>query len=772
LLKLSSVEASAVASAAAAEPEGVPYGSWPSASLLAAVGFQLVRQRGDQITEPIHDQNRGHGREHKQRFVQIKVIACTTFSCWKTPSLEASERHPWAQIREGLIGSVMDRGSSQSGAPVHLATLLRQHRDDLIQIWGQRVLADPRVPEANGLTGPALVDHLPELIDRMIRMLDRGAAEGERGEQMGRAAGQGDESRAHADDRLAAEYGLPSALRELSHLRVAILQLAVREHAQVPSQEWLLLHADLDEVMALSAVRLHEAAQAQLRAGERRLQEALAREEALRRAAEQNETELRRLSEMGMLGVIVGTRDGDLIEANDAFLDLVGHTRQELAAGRLRWRDMTPPESRRADERALELLDRTGVAQPYEKVFLRRDGTPVDVLLGSATLPDGRLVAFVLDITARKAAEAALAEVSRERDASLSTLETFMASAPVGFAVVDREFRYVRINETLARMNGPSVAQHVGRRIREVMPAFADQLEAVVRQPLESRRPLMGLHFEVGQGDSQRHMLASYHPLCGPDGEVYAVGGVVVDITEQKRAEIELRKDAELRERFMAILGHDLRSPLSAILLGAQALLRSENLPPGFVRTIQRVKNSARRADRLVSDLVDLVRSRQGGGIPILRRPTDLQDVCEDVVAEVNAAYPDRRIDLVSRGGTDGRWDPDRVAQLAANLVTNAVLYSPPDTTVTAEVGGRDAQTVFLRVHNQGAPIPAEMIPVIFDPFRRGLPGSSAQMPRGLGLGLHIAQQIARAHGGDIQVESCAKAGTTFTVILPRDATR
>lgn len=106
---------------------------------------------------------------------------------------------------------------------------------------------------------------MPDLIDRVIRILDRGAAERADGEQIGRAAGQGDESRAHADHRLAAQYRLPSALRELSHLRAAILQLCVRERAQISNEEWLLLHADLDEVMVLAAVRLHDAGQAELR---------------------------------------------------------------------------------------------------------------------------------------------------------------------------------------------------------------------------------------------------------------------------------------------------------------------------------------------------------------------------------------------------------------------------------------------------------------------------------------------------------------------------
>jgi PAS domain S-box-containing protein len=343
----------------------------------------------------------------------------------------------------------------------------------------------------------------------------------------------------------------------------------------------------------------------------------------------------------------------------------------------------------------------------------------------------------------------------------------FMASAPVGIGVVDRQLRYLRINETLARMNGVPATDHIGKRVPDVLPQFAEQAESLVRHILDTRRPVTGLQIEVPGREDLRHLLASYYPLARPDGEVDAVGGVVVDITEQKRAEQELRKDAELRERFMGILGHDLRTPLTAILLSTQTLLRNEGLPASYARSLQRIKNSARRAERMVNDLLDLVRSRQGGGIPIVAQPLDLNDVCQDVVAEVNATYPERKIQTVRHGGGKGRWDPDRIAQLVANLLTNAIVYSPPDTNVTVEVDGRDVRLVTLRVHNQGRPIPPELMPVLFDPFRRGK-SESVDQPRGLGLGLHIAYEIARAHGGDISVQSAPESGTTFTVALPR----
>lgn len=152
------------------------------------------------------------------------------------------------------------------------------------------------------------------------------------------------------------------------------------------------------------------------------------------------------------------------------------------------------------------------------------------------------------------------------------------------------------------------------------------------------------------------------------------------------------------------------------------------------------------------------------GGIPVERRRIDLTPVVEAVVEEARAAHPERQIDVVTRGDCSGNWDPDRLAQVVSNLVGNAVTHGTIGTPVGVEiVGGED---VVFTVHNDSAPIPAETLATLFDPFRRG--EKSAQVARhGLGLGLYITDQIVRAHGGSIVAES-DRAGVRFRVGLPR----
>jgi signal transduction histidine kinase/putative methionine-R-sulfoxide reductase with GAF domain len=237
---------------------------------------------------------------------------------------------------------------------------------------------------------------------------------------------------------------------------------------------------------------------------------------------------------------------------------------------------------------------------------------------------------------------------------------------------------------------------------------------------------------------------------------------------ERKRAEEQLRRTAEFRERFLGIVSHDLRNPLNAIRLSAIALLRSDDLAERHVRGVRRIVSSAERMKRMISDLLDFTRGRLGEGIPVGSSPVDLAVLGREVVEELEAGHPGREVMLEVEGDLRGEWDADRLSQLLINLGKNALDYSPEETPVRLALHGED-EAVRLEVHNQGPPIPPERLESIFEPFRRFAPdrGFSSSCS-GLGLGLYIVDQIVRAHGGSLSVRSNAEEGTTFTVWLPR----
>jgi signal transduction histidine kinase len=224
------------------------------------------------------------------------------------------------------------------------------------------------------------------------------------------------------------------------------------------------------------------------------------------------------------------------------------------------------------------------------------------------------------------------------------------------------------------------------------------------------------------------------------------------------------------REMFLAILGHDLRTPLGAVFTSSRFMLDTRELQEPFLTLTTRIASSATRMVHLVGDLLDFTRSRLGGGIPIVRAPMNMGKAVHDVVDEIAAAHPTRTIEIDARGELDGEWDCARISQVLANLIGNALDHGSKGTAVTVEVGGDDDE-VCMAVGNHGTVIESSRLNGIFNPMKPREPAANAPAsgPTGnLGLGLYIAERIVTAHQGRIDVVSSEAGGTTFTVHLPR----
>jgi signal transduction histidine kinase len=240
---------------------------------------------------------------------------------------------------------------------------------------------------------------------------------------------------------------------------------------------------------------------------------------------------------------------------------------------------------------------------------------------------------------------------------------------------------------------------------------------------------------------------------------------------DQSLAESVTEYNQELeqsKEIFLAILGHDLRTPVGAIYTSARFMLDLDELEEPHRTLLARIEGSAARTIRMVEDLLDFTRSRLGGGIPVVRAGANLGRIVRDVVEEISAAHPACRIEVDTRGVERGEWDPARLSQALSNLIGNAVQHGAEGTTVQVGISGDDEQ-VAIAVHNRGAAIPSDQIDGIFNPMKtRASPHKAASAGGGLGLGLYIVERIVSAHDGRIQVESSEASGTTFTILLPR----
>ena len=243
---------------------------------------------------------------------------------------------------------------------------------------------------------------------------------------------------------------------------------------------------------------------------------------------------------------------------------------------------------------------------------------------------------------------------------------------------------------------------------------------------------------------------------------------------DQAQTESMVRYSKLLREAqnlFLAILGHDVRSPLGAVSMGAQVLLQDQALPAKVLKVGLRIFNSATRVDEIVRDLLDFSTSHLGDGIPIDPYTVDLADICMNVVEEAKTFHPDRSIELVCEGKLVGTWDGPRLAQAFANLISNAIQHGKPDGCI--RVTARNQSTgILFEVQNEADPIPPAKLRILFDPVKSFAirPPGERTMSRvqNLGLGLYVVKEIVKAHQGKIAVASSEETGVTFSVTLPR----
>jgi PAS domain S-box-containing protein len=237
-----------------------------------------------------------------------------------------------------------------------------------------------------------------------------------------------------------------------------------------------------------------------------------------------------------------------------------------------------------------------------------------------------------------------------------------------------------------------------------------------------------------------------------------ALGSLTRDLREQKRTDA-------VRERLVDIVGSELRAGMAAIAIGASSMLRRGELAEADAKVAGRIQQSAERMERVTGQVLDFMRTHLGGALVMMRTPMDLDAVVQDVVAAAELEDPDRLVRYMKGGDARGLWDRARLEELLSTLVRHALRGSPAGRPVDVRLRA-EREEVVLEVHRTGAPIPSEVLPQLFDAFRPIRVDEVSREPEVLGL--FIAREIARAHGGDVGVESNVVEGTLFRVRLPR----
>ncbi|MCK1401291.1 PAS domain-containing sensor histidine kinase [Bradyrhizobium sp. 4] len=365
-----------------------------------------------------------------------------------------------------------------------------------------------------------------------------------------------------------------------------------------------------------------------------------------------------------------------------------------------------------------------------------------------------------------------------------SDFEDLYQNAPCGYLSVRPDGRIDRANRTLADWMGYLPDDLSGMRLSDLlnmagriflethvapllrMQGFFDEFALDLLTKNGTRLPAIA-NARERRSDADALLLTRLTIMRATDRRRYERG--LIDArkeSDELRTALEERlrqerENAELREQFIAVLGHDLRNPLASIAAGARLMLKAKT-PEDALRLEAMMQSSVGRMAKMIESVMDLARGRLGGGISLSKAITAVEPVLDQVVAELVAAHPERRIETNFEVERPVFCDPARIAQLFSNLLGNAISHGAPDRPVRVEATAK-AEMFELSVANGGAAIPEEARKRLFQPFYRGEAHGPSQ---GLGLGLYIAAEIAKAHGGSIELDS-SEAETKFILRMP-----
>jgi len=508
--------------------------------------------------------------------------------------------------------------------------------------------------------------------------------------------------------------------------------------------------------------------------------------ESLRQQLGVAEGRLRAVFESSVIGVIVGDLDGAIREANDAFLWMVGCSREDLEAGRLNWIELTPPEHRSLDASAIGRLQRRRAYSPFEKEYLRRDGSRIPVLIiGMALLGDAgdQCIALALPLIERRAS----AEVLRASEARLTGI---IGSVTDAIITIDAERRIVVFNAAAERMLRCSAAEALGQKIDRFVPerfqaGHAEQIRFTEGgDRLRSGGTSGTLVWRRSDGE-EFSIEVSITPAEAVGQTLHTI--VLHDVTERQRTEEErahllereqaARTEAEeanrAKDEFLATLSHELRTPLSTMLIWAELLRRRALDESTTARALETLDRNTRVMTRLIDDLLDVSRIVTGK-LRLDTGPVDLASVIRAALEAVRPAAEAKRLGVecvLDSGVGPVSGDAARLQQVVWNLLSNAIKFTPKGGRVTVRLETEES-SARITVADTGKGITEGFLPHIFEPFRQA-DSTTTRVHGGLGIGLGIVRQLVEMHGGTVRAESPGEdRGATFTVDLPLAAIR
>jgi PAS domain S-box-containing protein len=552
----------------------------------------------------------------------------------------------------------------------------------------------------------------------------------------------------------------------VDHERFLLVDQERRAEALEQRKAWLIATA-IVIVAVLAGVAL---ALARLEAIRRR--KAIAENVTLQGDLLARDKKIRRLVDANIVGIIIWEVEGRILEANDEFLRMVGYDREDLTAGRLHRTTLTPPEWRDRDARTVAELKRIGTAQPFEKEYLRKDGSRVPVLIGGAMFEEGASqgVGFVLDLTERKRAVEAL----RQSEERFRTLVQFSFDV---YWETDVQHRFIHQEFAESLVDAPEVGSEIGKTRWEVPYVEPDE-EAwrKHRETLDARLPFRDFELARPAPDgSKRYVSVSGLPVFDETGRFVGYRGVGRHITERRRAEEALHAmQAELAHanrvttmgELSASIAHEVNQPIAATVTNAQAALRWLRAhPPDLdeVRaSLSRIVEDGNRAGNVIGGIRAFINK-----VPPRKDRFDLNEAILEMIALTRSEMLKHGISLqteLAPGLPRVEGDRTQLQQVILNLVVNAI----------EAMGGIDEGTREFRINTERAAAGGVLVTARdsgpgLDPenVERVFTAFYTTKPKGMGMGLAICRSMVEAHGGRMWASANEPRGAVFQFTLP-----
>jgi PAS domain S-box-containing protein len=793
----------------------------------------------------------------------------------------------WLVACNGDVSVEPDATAGPSQSRIILA-FVRRFRDEILTEWRQGAR---ELPVARNLSMTSLVDHIPEVLDEIGSIAEELVAQ--------RSPSVPTAARSHALERLAEGFDIGTVVSELSMLRGAALSVWGRAGMNDHARELRALDLAIDCAIAASVSRYAEAHVRTL-AGIDRIStasfESATVEELLQRLlavfiettpAVDSAAIFLHQGDRLHLRASVGLEEHAIPTSLAVGEDFCGRVAEasrplEVRGDRVGSSAVGHHDGRGA-RYGVPLVHEgrvIGVAEMGSRAateFSQEDRQFFGSMAARATVG---IVHHVLQQELARSREE-FRQLADQHERALAKLEALLAASPVGIAFVDRDLRYLRINDALAALDGSPARDHIGRSVNEILPEAAPRLEPMLRGVLDTGVPVLNIELET----ETHALLANYFPVRSASGEITGVGAIMIDmtdarraqralrteqlriqsilehtpsaiwikdregrvvlanhrladalgtrfedvigrrshelvpdefatqheahdaivldeqraieveevvpspggprtflsvkfpipgdpplvgaiateITERKRMEEELRIAVRTREEVLAVVSHDLRTPLQAIQLAVTMLTQAENAPR-VRRYAEPIERACARMEKLIEDLLDTANIRAG------RLRLDLRSESASAVAaeafDVHKLIAEQRgLSLACELDTAGieiRCDRERLLRVFANLIGNAIKFCRPGDSITITSRQLDAAVVFA-VADTGPGIRPEALRGLFDPYV----SAPEHVARGTGLGLYIARGIVEAHGGRIWVDSTPGTGTTFSFRVP-----